>query len=94
MFDKIRCLLIVDYITALPKPEWNENALLQSLKEMRMDSFVHAIITAFEQGDLESLEQALHSFENDPALADVIGFLLMLTVDMDIARLESFIGQW
>lgn len=93
MFDKIRCLLGVDYVTALPKPEWNENALLQSLKEMRMDSFVHAIITAFEQGDLESLEQALHSFENDPALADVIGFLLMLTADMDIARLENFIGQ-
>ncbi|KEI71382.1 ATP-binding protein [Endozoicomonas elysicola] len=93
MFDKIRCLLGIDYITASPKPEWNEDILLQRLKDMHMDAFAHSTISAFEQGDLECLEQALHAFEGDAELADVVGFLLTLTADMDIARLENFIGQ-
>ena len=93
MFDKIRCLLGIDYITATPKSEWNEEVLLSSLKDMHMDAFVHTIIAAFEQGDLECLEQSLRSFEADPELADVVGFLLMLTSDMDIVRLEKFISH-
>ena len=93
MFDKIRCLLGVEYVTASPKPDWNEDALLQRLKNRQMADFVSAIISAYEQGDLQCLEQALQPFARDPELADVVGFLLALTADMDIARLENFIGQ-
>lgn len=93
MFDKIRYLLGIDYVTESPGLECNEEMLFQRLKDMHLDSFVHSIIFAFEQGDLECLEKALRSFENEPELIDVVSFLLALTADMDIARLENFVGQ-
>ena len=93
MFDKIRCLLGVEFVTASPQPDWNEDALVQRLKSRQMTEFVNAIISAYEQGDLQCLEQTLHTFARDSELTDVVGFLLALTADMDIARLENFIGQ-
>ena len=93
MFDKIRCLLGVEFVTASPQPDWNEDALVQQLKSRQMTEFVNAIISAYEQGDLQCLEQTLHTFARDSELTDVVGFLLALTADMDIARLENFIGQ-
>ncbi len=89
MFDKIRCLLGIDYVHEQPLPQYDELTLIRKLR-VRPD-FVAAIVFAFEQGDLERLEQALHNFEKDPQLRDVVRFLLNLTQDMDVAALEHFI---
>ncbi len=96
MFEKVGRLLGVQFIGDVSEPfetpeVWNEECVLLQLKEKSV--FSDTVISLFDQGDLEQLKRYLLSFQQDDSFQYIVGFILSLISEMDIARLENFIRR-
>ena len=96
MFEKIGDLLGLEYESALPEPDNEEDLILQlrnTANDKNTVTFVHQLIHLFDQGDLEKLDIFLRQQETIPGYQMVASSVLSWIEDLDIARIERFVNQ-